>query len=201
MKIYLSRPRHHWISPFTILEKVIFWREIDYSEPLIIKWVNRIEPICIAYRNLLNFLHPEIRVIKIDYWDTWSMDFTLSPIILPMLIQLKETNHGSPYVDDEDVPEKLKSTSAPAKNSEWELDENHFLRWDWVMDEMIWTFRQLSDSDHEYKFFDYSEYDKTKDVSLQLDKIKCDRVSLEQHNKRINNGLRLFGKYYRSLWD
>jgi hypothetical protein len=59
-------------------------------------------------------VHPEIKIIKIDKWDTWSMDHTLSPIILPMLKQLKEVKHGAPNVEDEDVPEHLRSTSAPA---------------------------------------------------------------------------------------
>ncbi len=43
------------------------------------------------------------------------MDYTLSHIVVPMLKQLKETKHGAPFVDDEDVPEELKSTSAPPK--------------------------------------------------------------------------------------
>lgn len=201
MKIYLSRPRFHWISPFTFIEKIVFWKKIDYDNPTVLKWVDRIEPVCIFIKKIQDFFHPEIKIIKIDHWDTWSMDFTLSPIILPMLKQLKETNHGAPYVDDDDVPENLKSTSAPPKKSEWDVDENHFPRWAWVMDEMIWAFRQLSDNDHETKFFDYSGVDNSKGWAEQFHKVKCDTVSLEQHNKRINNGLRLFGKYYRSLWD
>ena len=56
--------------------------------------------------------------VRIDRWDTWSMDHTLGRIVLPMLKQLKESNHGSPLVDDEDVPEELKSTTAPAKENE-----------------------------------------------------------------------------------
>ena len=52
--------------------------------------------------------------VRIDRYDTWNMDYTLSHIILPMLKQLNETKHGAPYVDDEDVPEHLRSTAAPA---------------------------------------------------------------------------------------
>ena len=80
--------------------------------------------------------------VRIDDYDTWSMDHTLAPIILPMLKQLKETKHGSPWTDDEDVPEELRSTSAPPKKDEYDTDDNHFLRWDWVMGEMIWAFEQ-----------------------------------------------------------
>jgi hypothetical protein len=28
-----------------------------------------------------------------------------------------------------------------------------------------------------------------------------DRPGEEAHHKRISNGLRLFGRYYRALWD
>ena len=30
---------------------------------------------------------------------------------------------------------------------------------------------------------------------------KCDYDGMNKVNERINNGLRLFGKYYRGLWD
>ena len=60
-----------------------------------------------------------------------------------MLKQLKKDKHGAPLVDDEDVPEELRSTSAPPKENEYDIDDNHFKRWDWVMDEMIWSFEQM----------------------------------------------------------
>ena len=45
--------------------------------------------------------------VRIDPWDTWSMDRTLALIIYPMLKQLHKTNHGAPCTDDDDVPELL----------------------------------------------------------------------------------------------
>ena len=91
--------------------------------------------------------------IRIDRWDTWSMDHTLAHIVLPMLVQLKETKHGSPFVDDEDVPEELRSTSAPPKENDYDTDDNHHKRWDWVMDEMIWAFEQKQDDDWESAYY------------------------------------------------
>ena len=41
--------------------------------------------------------------VHIDNFDTWSMDYTLSYIIEPMLKQLKVTKHGAPYVDRKSV--------------------------------------------------------------------------------------------------
>ena len=159
MKVYLSKYRYHWISPYTVLEKVFFWREIEYDEPIIDKWSDRLTPICQGIQKVLDFIHPKINYVKIDRWDTWSMDYTLSHIIVPMLKQLKETKHGSPFVDDEDVPEELKSTSAPPKENDWDTDENHFKRWDWALNEMIWAFEQNLDDKSEEKFFDHAEWD------------------------------------------
>lgn len=202
MKVYLTKPRNHWLSPYTILEKVFFWREIDYDEPIIEKWSTRLEPLCNAWRKFLDIVHPKVEYVKIDYWDTWSMDYSLSPIILPMLKQLQKTKHGSPNVDDEDVPVHLRSTSAQPKENDWDTDEFWHERWTYVMDEMIWVFTQLCDQDNESQFYDHSEVDKKeKDFMKQVAKIKCDYDALKAHNERIQNGLKLFGKYYRALWD
>jgi hypothetical protein len=198
----LSKYRYHWISPYTVLEKVFFWREINYDEPIIDKWSDRLTPICQGIQKVLDFIHPKINYVKIDRWDTWSMDHTLSFIVVPMLKQLKETKHGAPFVDDEDAPEELKSTSAPPKENDWDTDENHFKRWDWVLNEMIWAFEQNLDNDSEDKFFDHAEWDeKEKDFGKNLHKIKIDQVGLKAHQDRKANGFRLFGKYYSGLWD
>ena len=202
MKVYLSKYRYHWISPYTVLEKVFFWREIDYDEPIIDKWSDRLAPICQGIQKVLDFIHPKINYVKIDRWDTWSMDYTLSFIVVPMLKQLKETKHGSPLVDDEDAPEELRSTAAPAKENDWDIDENHFKRWDWVLNEMIWAFEQNLSYDSEEKFFNDAEWDpKEKDFNKNLHKIKIDQVGLKAHQDRKANGFRLFGKYYQGLWD
>jgi len=198
----LSKYRYHWISPYTVLEKVFFWRKIDYDEPIIDKWSDRLTPICQGIQKVLDFIHPKINYVKIDRWDTWSMDYTLSHIIVPMLKQLKETKHGSPFVDDEDVPEELKSTSAPPKENDYDIDENHFKRWDWALNEMIWAFEQNLDDKSEEKFFDHAEWDeKEKDFGKNLHKIKIDQEGLKIHQDRKKNGFRLFGKYYQGLWD
>lgn len=214
MKIYLSKPRYHWVSPYTILEKVLFWldwEKISYDTPWVEKWADRLTPFSKAWQKFMDFIHPEVNYIKVDYWDVWSMDHTLSPIILPMLKQLKAVKHGSGHVDDEDVPDELKSTSAPPKENEWDTDDNWHKRWDYVLDEMIWAFEQLSNDDHEAQFwktkpeidFDKHEEDEGKTVVPVRWKVEgnCDWEAMKAHNKRIDNGTRLFGKYYRGLWD
>jgi hypothetical protein len=207
MKVYFNGYPDTWLSPYTILEKVFFWREIDYDEPIIEKWSDRLLPLCNALHKVRKVINPQIRYVKLDRYDTWSMDHTLSYIIVPMLKQLNATKHGAPFVDDEDVPEELKSTSAPPKENEWDVDENHFKRWDWVMNEMIWAFERQLDEDDESEFFDSSAYEgvdfkeRLKDMEKGQSKTKVDWDGLKAHQARKQNGYRLFGKYYQSLWD
>lgn len=219
MKIYLSKPRNHWISPYTICERLCWWREIEYDEP----WVDRLHsillPLCVVWNRFLDFVHPEIKYIKIDRWDTWSMDSTLTPIILPMLKQLRTSKHGSPNVEDEDVPEHLRSTAAGPKINEWDTDDLWHDRWNWVMDQMIWSFEQL-DSDWEAQFHTGKSdiyWEKTGEFHENPTTGKLEELSemkrgpndthhfdvdgYRAHSDRIDLGLRLFGKYFRALWD
>ena len=131
--------------------------------------------------------------VRIDDYDTWSMDHTLAPIILPMLKQLKETKHGSPIVDNEDVPHLPKQGISDNKAiqrdffSSKEQDElfwsQYEQRWNWILDEMIYAFDCKSNKEELY--------------------MRCnlfnDSFRIEQ--ERISNGFRLFGKYFESLWD
>lgn len=112
--------------------------------------------------------------VRIDKYDTWSMDHTLAHIIHPMLLQLQKTQHGSGLVDDEDVPEELRSTSCAPKQNEWDVDNNHFRRWDWALSEMIFAFESHINDDYD---------------------------ELLDSDERRRNGFRLFGKYYQNLWD
>ena len=136
--------------------------------------------------------------VRIDPWDTWSMDDTLAHIILPMLKQLKESKHGSPWTDDEDVPEELRSTSAPPKEDEYDIDDFHHARWDWVMGEMIWAFEQKTyDWEEQY----YGDWQESEDEPLGGRFLYLDPEGRKVHQERMTNGFRLFGKYYENLWD
>jgi hypothetical protein len=237
MKVYIGKYRDHWISPYTMLDYAFFWtdwskcarkkgiltleEESQYIErpDWCDAWADRLNPISLAIQWALDRVHPKIDYVKIDYWDTWSMDHTLSPIILPMLQQLKEKKHGSPFVDDEDVPDQLKSTNAPPKENDWDTDDNHHARWDWVMSEMIFAFTCKTDASWENEFREGdidmlwvpvdtagNEVAKGEHKYFQIkdgpkNTYKCDYEGMKVVEARIQNGFRLFGKYYQALWD
>lgn len=217
MKVYISNYRQHWISPYTILNYVFFWtdwskssrcRDIVHDEEIVDPpawvetWAERLTPVSQAIKWVLDRVHPEVCYVKIDAWDTWSMDHTLAHMILPMLRQLQATKHGSPFVDDDDVPEHLRSTAVPAKQNEWDTDANHHARWDWALGEMIFAFECKLDDSWE-KQFHTGEYDNTKIPGEEgwQGTAEFDMQGYQEFHKRITNGYRLFGKYYEALWD
>lgn len=119
--------------------------------------------------------------VKIEPKDLWNLDFTLALIIHPALEALKRDKHGSPPVDCEDVPEHLKFPE-----DEGDEFESYHLRtqspkwhqrWEYVLDEMIFAFDMQS---REHSWYQEENF---------------------EANKRILNGMRLFGKYYQMLWS
>ena len=149
--------------------------------------------------------------VRIDRWDTWSMDHTLAPIILPILVQLKATKHGAPMVDMKDVPKELRATKkqldAYGKNGD--VDPKHFERWDWVLDEMIFAFEnkvndnweeqfETGTSDIQWKKLEDGNYEMVKGPN---DTREYDWEGRKAYQERISNGFRLFGKYFENLWD
>ena len=172
-----------------------------------------------AIQWVLDKIHPPVNYIKIDHWDTWSMDSTLAQIVLPMLRQLQDTKHGAPFVDDADVPEHLRSTAAPPRENEYDTDANHFLRWDWAIGEMIFAFEKKNQDDWASEFHsgDHdilwvpvdakgNEVAKGEHKYMEMrrgpkDTHEIDMDGMKAVQDRISNGFRLFGKYYEALWD
>ena len=154
--------------------------------------------------DLVNWLSPSEQkvTVKLDRYDTWAMHATLAHIVVPMLIQLKDTKHGSPHVDDSDVPHDLYNVNPGS----YDVDEKWHDRWEYVISEMIFAFeKHKTDWESDFCTFDNTERIEGTDEFIILDKFQGklihDTVGEAKCRVRINNGLRLFAKYYDSLWD
>jgi hypothetical protein len=161
--------------------------------------------------------------VEIDPFDTWGLDHTLATIILPALIQLKNTKHG--------VPNEFTSRVGGDFDNNLVFD---FIKeddnivfdqlcdsWDEVLDKMIWSFLQLSiedDYDNNYHHgkmetdWVESDYTYTDPITGKIEKTYqmvdknpeehwYDQIGNQEHEKRIQEGLELFGKHFRDLWD
>ena len=201
MKIYIGKYKNTWISPYVILEKFFWFRKnYDAHENRPPKWL---QTICEWNVNFLDTINPRIEFVKIDKYDVWNMDHTMSMILYPMFKQLKETKQGAPHIQDEDVPDYLKSMNAPRIKDEWDVDDNFFLRWEYVLDEIIWALEQYTyDWEDQYKYgisdliFTSSGIEQGPNHTR-----KYDREGMEKHQKRMTNGFRLMGVYWQGFWD
>lgn len=227
MKVYIGNYPDNWWTTRLWREKIIARRhgrefcfeveEKDYD------WVDRaVDRFADFWQSVLNATinqivrHRKRKIkVRIDYHDVWSADHTLALIIHPLLIKLKEHKHGSPYVDPEDAPHIGKGEETDFGHSDDKIHD----RWDWVLDEMIWTFGQLAsgnDGMSEY-YVPYKEGEELERLGWRDSKTgemhylqteeearkmgKYDPDLRKKYQERINNGLRLFGKYYQGLWD
>jgi hypothetical protein len=170
-----------WWGPYQIAELLMFWvkkyenEEDDERVHRFGRWLAEdrhgndswLTKICQwVHKNFQN--NGEQRVtVRIDRYDTWSMDHTLARIVAPMLRQLRATKHGAPQVDNKDVPKELRMSKREQlvfDNAHWDESLNaseeecdaaskkFFARWDWILDEMIWAWEQLEQGNWESQY-------------------------------------------------
>lgn len=191
MKVKIG-PYREWIGPYQIAEKILFW--MDSEDDRVHNFGKFLAGGSGKKKSLLYRLCSWIQSkknrkieIHIDSYDTWSMDHTLALIILPMLKQLKETQHGAPG----DMPEFSQTLYGSSQlsfefygegdSAAWDAGHK---RWEEILDKMIWSFEQIvSEGENEPKFS------------------RGDNSEFTKYHQRIDEGLALFGKYYRGLWD
>ena len=194
-------PFLNWWGPYQIanlLQKIGFKEE--FTEKLGVKLA---DIKCLS--NFCEFVYAKRKrhvSVKLHKYDTWNMDGTLAIIILPMLKQLKATKHGSPFVANEDVPERLWGPATP--NEFGDVDAKWHERWEWVLNEMIWAFEQKQpDCDWESAFHHgVMDWNLDNHTIAYGDKHThtFDYEGYTKYRDKIKNGLRLFGVYYEGLW-
>lgn len=237
MKVYLGK-HLNFVGPYQIAEMLFFWvkkYDEDYNHTKAYdrvhnfgRWLsedkNGNDSYLTTFCQWVQSKRERKIKIKIDHYDTWSLDHTASLIILPMLIQLKETKHGSPYVDLEDVPEEMRYTETEEYDMQSTFEFYHdetrreeylkhdvHTRWEWVLDEMIWAHKTLLDDNimemctitpSEIDFSEHHEDEGKVVVPLRWKTHgEYDWERIKELEQRLSNGLRLFGIYYRCLWD
>lgn len=186
---------HKWKCDYLELVYGDKWYDVKPEQYVWLDYV--VEGICDALDKYIvdPFNNWKGRKVKVKYhdYDTWSLDHTLALIILPGLKQLKAIQHGHPCDVNED-------------------------QWAEIMDKMIFAFDEIAnDYPGEEAFrsgtLDFSfvrantkgEEDPEGKVWVMKDgpnnNYSVDWEGRKMYDERIQEGLTLFGKYYRSLWD
>ena len=158
--------------------------------------------------------------IQIDPYDTWSLDSTLAVIIYPALIQLKATKQGVPSEFADDGSSSNQESFDFYQESYDDAWKAGLERWDETLDKMIWSFEQLVKGDYDEQYhhgkpkYDWVKTDKLypnpvtgvmEATYIMVDKNPTehwyDHVGHMKHDERVQEGLELFGKYFRNMWD
>lgn len=136
--------------------------------------------------------------IKIHDDDLFNLDHTISILVVELLSAFIENGQtGSPSIDADDVPDGMANSLLHDK-------------WNYVLNEMLWAFEQHKIQTWEDQYCsgevdlvrekiegtDYCEIKKGPN-----DTFKVDHEGVQKHHERIENGLRLFAKYFGGLWD
>jgi hypothetical protein len=226
MKVYMELYTT-WVGPYQIAEKILFWKDkyaiyegVSYDDHPDRIAIEKFGDFLVKIPGLTKFCewfnsNKKRKIsVHIDNHDVWSADHTLALIIVPVLKKLKEQKNGSPCVDDEDVPENLRTTATePLTEEEKNIGHTDDLweqRWEWVLDEIIWAFEQHAMDDWETQY-----YSGDTDLSIEKDELTgygklvegpnhTFKIDIEGRNaaqERMANGRRLFAKYYSNLWN
>jgi hypothetical protein len=234
MKIKIG-PYRNWFGPYQLAEKLCFWAEKEKDEygfehdP---QWVHDFGE-WLAHGNIkskerkphkfmesreqtwlfkfLGWIHSKQHremYIHIDKFDTWGMDSTLSPIIVPMLIQLRDNTHGYPAEFSSDFHVNYNQNCFEGEG--WEMPEETGMdEWKEILDKMIWAFEQVSEEwedqyrsgNIEFDCIPCEDSDNWELVKGDDDTSEADYDGMRKHQERMQEGFDLFGKYYRNLWD
>lgn len=183
MKVFIGKPRNTWFGPYHLTGLLKYFgvsedKCYELGDKLLNTWVD--DFLIWLYDH--NPMPERVVKVKIDDSDLWDLDYTLAQIIYPALVKMRASDIlGIPQVEDSDVPDSLKSMNAPRVKNKYDPDDFYILRWYYVLDEMIFAFsKQIDDS---WKFH----------LDMEIEE-------LQEIQTRVDNGLILFGKYYKALW-
>lgn len=208
MKVYLG-PFKYYFGPYQIADLL---QKVGVSEDTCHKIGERLDktwlkPIC----EFIYKYRQRVERIKIHNYDAWNLGDTVAKIALPLMQEFKRQGiQGAPFVDDEDVPEYLRSTNAPPLTEEEQnyggVDKNWHPRWEWVVEEIIWALGEVNDPDAEDKLrvsIDPSKPWNEPGIPIEqsLNRYRFDMELYKAWADRKQNGLRLFGKYLEAIWN
>ena len=135
MKIILRKPPN-WIGPYHIADRISEWFNLSENTN------DRVGDFILSTKlnTLLNFIYKKRKrknVIRIHDYDLWNADITIATVILPILQSLKNDSDFYFSIDNDDVPDNLKSLT--------ENDEKFLEKTQYILVNMIKPFVHIND--------------------------------------------------------
>lgn len=130
--------------------------------------------------------------VKLDDYDVWDVGETLAEVIVPLLKKLKQVKDGIPNVQDDDLPEDIRTKYPVEPNDYFHADytpihmERIAAKWEYAIDAMIFAF---------------DSYRTNWEDQFHMNGLLYDKDGYDAYEKKILNGRILFAKYYDNLWS
>ena len=128
--------------------------------------------------------------VEVEPHDLWNVDTTLAAVIFPVLKRFRETTHSFAEVDDDDLKYADEEVRKPLDTVD--LDERHARfqqRWYAVLDVMVFAFDFIN------RQWEIEEAFYARNPTL------VEHEAFMAEKDKVQFGLNMFAKHYRSLWD
>jgi len=148
--------------------------------------------------------------------ESWDFKSALASWALPRLKYMKDNLHGYPTCL---IPEEKWEEISAGKEIEnhgyigrdidegWNIREEYGMKeWNKILDKIIWSFENHDNEPMPTEPEDYDsrcnmiKYDDGSTEYEDLDDRPWDWTECEAHDKKVQEGLDLFAKYYKDLW-
>jgi len=160
--------------------------------------------------------------IHIDKYDSWNAAHTMAYVILPILLQLRNTSSSIPAefadIKNEDYSGQYTFDFYKADHSA--AFDKCIENWNKTLDKMIWSFQQLVVDEYEQLYhhgqpkFSWKDTNQTtynpitkkhEETYEMVDDNPgehwYDVAGHKLHEQKMKEGFELFGKYFTHLWD
>ena len=144
--------------------------------------------------------------------EAYNFNYWHSKTVVSRLKHLRNNHAGCPNIDFESKKSSSSFNShslsirSDSKKSK-ERFNNQSKKWGEILDKIIWSFENFDEPPDPIKPKDYDNhmimkrYDDGSVSYENVDKRKSNYKPIRDHEKRVQEGLKLFAKHYASLWD
>ena len=140
--------------------------------------------------------------------ESWDFKSALASWALPRLKHMKDNLHGYPsrLIPEEKLEEMFAGKEVVREG--WDIrEESGMKEWNKILDKIIWSFENHDNEPTPTEPENYdsrcnmTKYDDGSTEYEHLDDRPWDWTECEVHDKKVQEGLDLFAKYYKDLWS
>ena len=191
-------------------EKIIkrMFDDFDDRKPSWLKLWFRLKP-CWWFHDITYWLRKKRQkwTTGFPHEESWDFKSALANWALPRLKHMKDNLHGYPScLIPEEKWEEISAGKEIVDEGRNIREEHGMKEWNKILDKIIWSFENHDNEPMPTEPENYDsrcnmiKYDDGSTEYEHLDDRPWDWTECEAHDKKVQEGLDLFAKYYKDLW-